>query len=447
MSIHIALNHVTHYRYDRLVGLSPQVVRLRPAPHCRTRILSYSLKVQSTDYFINWEEDPQGNYVGRLVFPDETHELRIEVDLVAETSVINPFDFFLTPYAEKFPFKYDSNERRELVPYLVKAPATPLVASYLAGISRQRCRTIDFVVGVNQRLAHEIRYLIRLEPGVQLPEETLANRSGSCRDSAALLVQLMRHMGLAARFVSGYLIQLVPDVKALDGPVGAKEDFTDLHAWCEVYLPGAGWIGLDPTSGLLAGEGHIPLACTPEPSAAAPISGAVDECETSFEHRMSVQRVWEAARGTKPYTAAELSAIETVGRAVDADLQAQDERLTMGGEPTFVAVDDPDGAEWNTAALGPTKRKLAAALYKRMKERYAPAGLAHFGQGKWYPGEQLPRWSLNCYWRKDGEPIWGNPQLIAAESRDYGADEAAAQRFLAQAAAHLRFTPNPVFPP
>src|SRR5882724_6927728 len=446
MSIHIALNHVTHYRYDRLVGLSPQVVRLRPAPHCRTRILSYSLQVRPADHFINWQQDPQANYLARLVFPNETREFRIDADLVAEMSVLNPFDFFLTPYAEQFPFKYDSNEHRELVPYLVKAPAPLPVASYLAGISRQRCRTIDFVVGVNQRLAHDIRYLIRLEPGVQLPEETLANRSGSCRDSAALLVQLMRHMGLAARFVSGYLIQLVPDVKALDGPVGAKEDFTDLHAWCEVYLPGAGWIGLDPTSGLLAGEGHIPLACTPEPSAAAPISGAVDECETSFEHRMSVQRVWEAPRVTKPYSDAEWSAIETMGRAVDADLEAQDERLTMGGEPTFVSIDDPDGAEWNTAALGPNKRRLAADLYHRLKTRYAPTGLAHFGQGKWYPGEQLPRWSLNCYWRKDGEPLWANPQLIADERTPYPVTEDTARRFLVRVAEELGLNPKYVFP-
>src|ERR1035441_5255987 len=285
MSIHVVLNHVTHYRYDRLVSLSPQIVRLRPAPHCRTRILSYSLKVQPADHFINWEQDPQANYLARLVFHERTREFRIEVDLVAEMSVLNPFDFFLAPYAEEFPFKYDSIEHRELVPYLVKSPATSLVSSYLAGISRERRRTIDFVVGINQRLAADIRYLIRLEPGVQLPEETLSKRSGSCRDSAALLVQLMRHLGLAARFVSGYLIQLVPDVKALDGPVGPREDFTDLHAWCEVYLPGAGWIGLDPTSGLLAGEGHLPLACTPEPSGAAPVSGGVDECETEFEHR------------------------------------------------------------------------------------------------------------------------------------------------------------------
>jgi transglutaminase-like putative cysteine protease len=219
LSIHVALNHVTHYRYDRMVGLSPQVVRLRPAPHCRTRILAYSLKVQPTDHFINWQQDPQANYLARLVFPDAAREFRIEVDVVAEMAVLNPFDFFLTPYAENFPFKYDSDERRELVPYLVKSPATPLVTSYLEGVSRDRVRTIDFIVDLNRRVANDIQYLIRLEPGTQLPEETLARRSGSCRDSAALMVQLFRHLGLAARFVSGYLIQLVPDVKAgLHGP-------------------------------------------------------------------------------------------------------------------------------------------------------------------------------------------------------------------------------------
>ncbi len=446
MSIHIALNHLTHYRYDRSVGLSPQIVRLRPAPHCRTRILAYSLNVQPAEHFINWQQDPQANYLARLVFPDPARELRVEVDLVAEMSVFNPFDFFLTPYAEKFPFKYDSNDRRELAPYLIKLPATPLIEIYLASVSRERVRTIDFIVELNRRVAADIQYLIRLEPGVQSPEETLAKRSGSCRDSAALLVQLFRHLGLAARFVSGYLIQLVPDVKSLDGAIGAAQDFTDLHAWCEVYLPGAGWIGLDATSGLLAGEGHIPLACTPEPSAAAPLSGSVDECETEFEHRMSVRRIWESPRVTKPYSDAQWESIERLGTAVDADLAAQDVRLTMGGEPTFVAVDDPDGEEWNTAALGPTKRRYAADLFHRLKKKYAPLGLAHFGQGKWYPGEQLPRWSLNCFWRKDGEPLWVNPELIAEETRQYGVTDAASQRFLALVAAKLGFDPKYVFP-
>ena len=290
MSIHVALNHVTHYRYDRRVNLSPQVVRLRPAPHSRTRILSYSLRVEPAKHFINWMQDPFANHLARLVFPEPTREFKVTVDLVAEMSVLNPFDFFLEPHAENFPFEYDADSRRELQPYLAKSELTPRFKAFVESIPRHpekdRVRTIDFLVGINQRLQNDISYLIRMEPGVQTPEVTLTNGSSSCRDSGWLLVQTLRHLGLAARFVSGYLIQLKADVKALDGPSGSETDFTDLHAWCEVYLPGAGWIGLDPTSGLLAGEGHVPVACTPEPSTAAPVSGAVDECEVVFSHHM-----------------------------------------------------------------------------------------------------------------------------------------------------------------
>ncbi|MGC3982332.1 MAG: transglutaminase family protein [Steroidobacteraceae bacterium] len=446
MSIHVALNHVTDYRYDKLINLGPQVIRLRPAPHCRTRILSYSLRISPKEHFINWQQDAQSNYLARLTFPDKTDHFRIEVDLVAEMAVLNPFDFFLAPHAENFPFKYQDEERRELVSYFVKPPATPLVAEYLAQVERTPQRTIDFLVGLNRKLAEDVSYLIRLEPGVQSPEETLTKKSGSCRDSAALLVNLLRHLGFAARFVSGYLIQLTADVKSLDGPSGPEKDFTDLHAWCEVYLPGAGWIGFDPTSGLLAGEGHIPLACSPEPSSAAPVSGAIDKCEVEFEHRMEVQRIWEAPRVTKPYTEAQWQDIEQLGHAINAEIKAADMRLTMGGEPTFVSADDPDGAEWNTAALGPTKRKLAADLFHRMRAKYAPQGLMHFGQGKWYPGEQLPRWSLNCFWRKDGEPLWRDAQWYADERRNYGVDELKAKRFLIEVARRLGLAGTHVFP-
>ena len=301
MSIHVALHHVTHYRYDRSVTLGPQVVRLRPAPHSRTRILSYSLNVTPGKHFINWQQDPQSNFMARFVFPEATQEFRVEVDLIAEMAVFNPFDFFLEPHAKDIPFTYTPEERRELAPYLRCLPRSKLFNAYIDSIDRTPTPTNDFLVALNQRLSRDIRYLIRMEPGVQTPNQTLQLGSGSCRDTAWLLVQLLRRLGLAARFVSGYLIQLVADVKSLDAPSGTDKDFTDLHAWCEVYLPGAGWVGLDPTSGLFAGEGHIPLAWSPDPSSAAPISGGVDECECEFEHVMTVDRVWEAPRVTKPY--------------------------------------------------------------------------------------------------------------------------------------------------
>ncbi len=446
MSIHVALHHVTHYRYDRLINLGPQVLRLRPAPHCRTRILSYSLRVSPDKHFINWQQDPQANYLARLVFSESTKELRIEVDLVAEMAVINPFDFFLEPRAEKYPFEYESWQRDELAPYLRREPLSPLFKRYLGAIPREPKRCVDFLVNLNAQLSRDVKYLIRLEPGVQTPEETLVKGSGSCRDSGWLLVQLLRHLGLAARFVSGYLIQLTADVKSLDGPSGPEKDFTDLHAWAEVYLPGAGWIGLDPTSGLFAGEGHLPLACTPEPGSASPVTGTIDECKVEFSHEMSITRIWEAPRVTKPYTEEQWQAIDRLGHAVDVDLKKCDVRLTMGGEPTFVSMDDPEGEEWNTAALGPNKRRLATEVYHRLRAHYGAQSLVHFGQGKWYPGEQLPRWSLNCFWRADGEPLWRDDSLIADETRPGKATAAIAGEFLRGVAHGLGLDQRDIFP-
>ena len=342
MAIHVALSHITHYRYDRLVKLGPQVVRLRPAPHSRTKVLSYSQKIEPAGHFINWQQDPFANYQARLVFPEPTTEFKVTIDLVVEMAVHNPFDFFLEPRAEEFPFSYDASQLQELAPYLATAPLTEELKAYLAQVDMKKRRTIDFLVDVNQMLQRDISYTIRMEPGVQTPEETLKLKSGSCRDTGWLLVQMLRHLGLAARFVSGYLIQLAPDVKSIDGPSGPEKDFTDLHAWCEVFLPGAGWIGLDPTSGLLAGEGHIPLACTPQPSSAAPVEGAMDKCEVTFEHHMGVTRVYESPRVTKPYTEDQGAAVLALGAQVDADLVQHDVRLTQGGEPTFVATGDRD---------------------------------------------------------------------------------------------------------
>ncbi|MCB9950091.1 MAG: transglutaminase family protein [Planctomycetaceae bacterium] len=413
MSIRVGLRHVTEYRYDRLVNLGPQIVRLRPAPHCRTPVRSYSLEIDPKQHFINWQQDPHGNFQARLVFDEPTDVFRIGVDLVADLTVINPFDFFIEEGAEEFPFEYDPELKKTLQPFLECLPPTPLYKSYLRSIDLSPRRSVDFVVDVNQRLQRDISYVIRLEPGVQTPEETLDKGKGSCRDSAWLAVQLLRSVGLAARFVSGYLIQLVPDQKPLEGPEGPAKDFTDLHAWAEVFIPGAGWIGLDPTSGLLTGEGHIPLAATPFPQSAAPISGAVDESEVEFGFDMEVTRIHEDPRVTKPYSESQWTQIDTLGHKVDDWLKSNDVRLTMGGEPTFVSIDDMESPEWNTAAVGTHKQQLSDRLLRRLRNKFAPGGVLHFGQGKWYPGEPLPRWAYTCMWRVDEEPVWGNPDLLA----------------------------------
>jgi uncharacterized protein (DUF2126 family)/transglutaminase-like putative cysteine protease len=447
MTLHVALNHQTRYIYDRPIQMGPQVIRLRPAPHSHTPILSYALKIEPEGFFLNWQQDPHGNFLARVVYPHKVDRFSVEVDLVADMAVRNPFDFFLEPEAEEFPFTYERELRQDLEPYLAVKPAGPLVKEWLAALRKEpKGRTIDFLVGLNQRLQKEIAYTIRMEPGVQTPEHTLTLGSGSCRDTGWLLVHLLRHMGLAARFVSGYLIQLVADVKALDGPSGTDRDFTDLHAWAEVYLPGAGWIGLDPTSGLLAGEGHIPLACAPHPVSAAPITGAIEEAETEFGHAMSVRRIVESPRVTKPYTDEQWHAIDAFGRKIGEQLASDDVRVTIGGEPTFVAMDDPDAPEWNTTATGPTKRRFAADLIKRLQTRFAPHGLLHYGQGKWYPGEQLPRWAFSLYWRRDEKPLWQHTALIATEHEDYGATVEQAGELLRGVANRLELDRNAVIP-
>jgi uncharacterized protein (DUF2126 family)/transglutaminase-like putative cysteine protease len=465
MGIRIALNHKTRYHYAKPVWLSPHVVRLRPAPHCRTPVVSYSLKVIPAEHFINWQQDPYSNRLARLVFPKKTAEFSVEVDLVADLTVTNPFDFFLERYAEEYPFQYDPILARELVPYLETAPVGPGMQQLIRDLRKEKLRTVDYLVYLNQQIHSRVKYIIRLEEGIQAPEETLALRSGSCRDSAWLFAQLLRNLGLAARFVSGYLIQLAPDVKSLDGPSGTEKDVTDLHAWTEVYLPGAGWIGLDPTSGLFAGEGHVPLACSADPATAAAISGffstddesvvttepgleigANGRAKDEFEFSMSVTRIHEDPRVTKPYTDEQWRKIEALGHQVDADLKAHDVRLTVGGEPTFVSIDDMDGAEWNTTALGPEKYRRANDLIRRLRNRFAPGGLLHHGQGKWYPGESLPRWTLGLFWRKDGEPIWRDPALAADEDKPGQLTAVDSLAFISELAKRLEVNAKHVLP-
>lgn len=437
MPIRVAINHRTTYKYDRAVSLSPHVFRLRPAVHSRTPIEAYSFKISPQEHFINWQQDPFGNFQARVVFPEKTRELDIQVEVIADMVVINPFDFFVEEYAQHYPFTYQPHLAGELAPYLEQAESGPLLKQWLQGIDTAPKGIIDFLVYINQKLNKDIGYTVRLETGVQTCEETLSKALGSCRDSGWLLVQILRHLGLAARFVSGYLVQLTADIPSLDGPSGPANDFTDLHAWTEVYIPGAGWVGMDPTSGLFASEGHIPLACTPHYVSAAPVVGATDKCETEFFFSNTVTRIHEDPRVTKPYSAEQWAVIDATGYKVDEDLLAGDVRLTMGGEPTFVSIDDMESAQWNTEADGKQKRVLAHDLIFRLRAQFGPDGMIHYGQGKWYPGEPLPRWQYGLYWRKDQAPMWKNSRLIAHEKTAQTYTTADAERFMATLARYL----------
>jgi len=446
MAIRVAINHRTHYRYDRLVTLSPHVLRLRPAPHCRTPIEAYSLRVGPGEHFVNWQQDPFGNHQARIVFAEPVREFEVEVDLIAELVVLNPFDFFLDEDSRRYPFRYDEALGRALAPYLAVAEDGPRLRSWLRGIDRREAATIDFLVDLNRRINRDVRYSLRFDPGVRSCEETLADAEGACRDSGWLLVQVLRHLGLASRFVSGYLVQLAPDEKPLDGPAGPAQDFTDLHAWAEVYLPGAGWIGLDPTSGLVADEGHIPLACTPDVASAAAISGYTSECRSELTYANRVRRLREDPRMTKPYDEAQWTAIDALGQDIDREFEALGVRLTMGGEPTFVSVDELEAAEWTTAADGEHKRRLAMDLVRRLRDAFAPAAALYCGQGKWYPGEPLPRWKRALYWRRDGEPVWSRSELLADPECPGTATGAHAERLVQALASWLGVDPTHAMP-
>ncbi len=433
MAITVGITHITHYKYDRPVSLSPQSIRLRPSPHNKVPIKSYSLKIKPKDHFLNWYQDIFGNFVANVVIPERTDEFKIEVDLKADINIINPFDFFIDKAYETWPFKYDDTTANELGNYFKITENGPLLKKWIdenitrAGIDKKN--TIDLLVYLNQKLHESAQYIIRLEHGVYTPEQLFQLKQGSCRDFAWTLCQICRHLGIASRFVSGYLVQLKADIKSLEGPSGVEEDVVDLHAWAEVYIPGAGWVGLDATSGLFAGEGHIPLSASPLPHQSAPVDGMLEECKTTLIHTMKVARVYEAPRVTKPFSEVQWHDINKLAKKIDKEIKDSDMRLTIGGEPTFISTKNRDAAEWNTAALGEEKWEKAVKLLYALREKFAPTSSIHFSQGKWYGGEVLPRWALGCFYRKDKQPIWKNSEWIAEDKKNYHIKVEDAEKF------------------
>jgi uncharacterized protein (DUF2126 family)/transglutaminase-like putative cysteine protease len=392
-------------------------VRLRPASHARARVEHYTLRVPE-QAAVRWQQDPYGNHVAHLAFKKGTRleALELTVELAVDIRPVNPFDFFLDDRCEHVPFAYPAEMARDLSPFLAlddpEFASGPRFEALLASLPKGG-QTVGFITAVNQAVNQALRYVIREEAGLWTPEETLANGRGSCRDQAVLLIALLRRRGLAARFASGYLLQLADEGMLPDEPKGVTRDVADLHAWCEVFLPGGGWIGLDPTSGLFAGEGHIPLASVARPALGAPVEGTADQVAAEVGFSMQVGRLGHEVRPTAPFPEEAWQALLEGADRADAALAAAGLVLTSGGEPTLNSREHADAPEWNGEALGPTKWVAGLKLAAELRSRLLPGAAVLARPGKWYPGESLPRWALELVGRADGAPLWEDLALPA----------------------------------
>ncbi|WP_437756496.1 DUF2126 domain-containing protein [Sorangium sp. So ce1389] len=444
----LLIQHRTRYTYPRPASLGPHLIRLRPATHAKAKIESYSLKIDPP-IAARWQQDPYGNHVARVLLPvgERVPHFDILVELAVSVRPVNPFDFYLDERAEKVPFAYPAELTQDLAPFLDSSDPTlsrgPLLDEFLAGLPREG-NTVSLIIALNTAVNRRIRYVIREEAGIWTPEETLAHGRGSCRDSAVLLIAALRSRGLAARFVSGYLVQLTDEGMIPDQPRGVSRDVVDLHAWAEVFLPGAGWIGLDATSGLLCGEGHIPLACTASPALASPVEGTSDTRASDVTFEMKVGRLGHEPRPTTPYEEPVWQELLSVADRADQQLAAAGLTLTMGGEPTFNSREYPDAPEWREGALGPTKWSQGLRLAHELRRRIAPGGLLLLRAGKHYPGESLPRWALEIIGRRDGAPLWTEMSQarhtdpsVSARSSSRGRGLAQSRQFAQALAARL----------
>ena len=426
----VRVHHRTSYIYEEPTTFGPHMVRLRPSTHARARVLAYNLQVSGEPEAFHWQLDPWGNRVARVVFDGEraARQLDFTVDASFDIQPVNPFDFFVEESFEEAPVAYSERLKAELAPFLAPIELGPQGRA-LAESLRPSGRIVDSLVEINRSVASTVGYIIRNEPGLQTPSETLDIGTGSCRDSALLLVGLLRHLGLAARFVSGYLVQLTDEGNLPDEAKGVEKDVVDLHAWAEVFLPGAGWVGLDGTSGLFTGEGHIPLAGTADPALAGPIEGTASGPARELDVSMEVVRLGHEARPRRPYTDEQWAGALDLGRRVDRQLAKAGLRLTMGGEPTWTSRLHPREPEWNGDALGESKWQQGLQLADELGRRLADGGVILHRYGKQYPGESLPRWVLHLLWRRDGAPLWRERRWLdlRAEASE-GVDDAAVAR-------------------
>ncbi len=422
----VLIQHRSRYTYPRPALLGPHVIRLRPSDHTKARIESYTLDI-APEHRVHWQRDPHGNHIARVTFKagQNVAALELHVAMAVEIKPVNPFDFFIDDRVKQLPFSYPDRQDTELAPYLDTGdPAYRLGrrASELLASLPWSGDTMEILVKLNATVREKIAYVIRDEPGVWTPEETLTNGRGSCRDAAVLLVALMRQRGIAARFVSGYLVQLADEGMIPNEPKGVARDVVDLHAWAEAFIPGAGWIGFDGTSGLLCGEGHIPLASVASPSHAAPLDGTSDVSASAVEFSTEITRLGHEARPTAPYTEDVWTELLAGGDAGDKRLLAADLEVWIGGEPTFTSRENQAREEWQGGALGPDKWERGRALADTLRDRLAPGGVVLYRMGKQYPGESLPRWALDVIGRRDGAVLWPARSLF-----ERGTPEAAHQ--------------------
>lgn len=431
MSTRVAITHTIEQCFDRPVRLSTHWLRVRPAPQARARISAYSLTLHAEPHFLNWVRDPFENHLARVDFPEPLGSLKIELEFIAELEPSNPLDFLLEPDAASHPFSYPDQLRKELLPCLkINQPGREL-RQWLSTLTRKPMSTVERLDLVNRRIqsAHAVTPSVSLGP--RDAEVVLSQRRGSCWDLAWLLTVTLRHLGLAARLACGHRIILA------QGPGG--RDSVSLHGWSEAYLPGAGWIGLDPVAGLFTTEAYVPFACAPDPLRVRPIVGYREACEEQQVEQLRIVRL-EARQSADPVT--HLADVQAVGRFVERDLAEQGVRTAVGIGLSLVLSSETDEPEWNVAALGPTKRSKGESLLSRLRRRLAPGGVIQQGQGKWYAGDPLPRWQLGCYFRFDGRALWQHPERLASPPSGRSAELGDAQRFTGALATALGIDPE-----